>query len=51
MSSKTVRRRLRHGDVDGKISEHVDIQTSDSLNEPLLGDRGRDKNQIEVDSL
>lgn len=37
MSSKTLRRRLHHGDVDGKRQEHLDTTGLDSLNEPLLG--------------
>ncbi|WJX83388.1 hypothetical protein P8452_66053 [Trifolium repens] len=37
MSSKTLRRRLHHGDVDGKRQEHLDASGLDSLNEPLLG--------------
>jgi len=37
MSSKTLRRRLHHGDVDGKRQEHLDTSGLDSLNEPLLG--------------
>ncbi|XP_004493260.1 uncharacterized protein [Cicer arietinum] len=36
MSSKTLRRRLHHGDVDGKRQEHLDTSGLDSLNEPLL---------------
>jgi hypothetical protein len=38
MSTSNLRRRLHHGDVDGKKNEHVDISGVDSLNEPLLGD-------------
>ncbi|XP_058750678.1 uncharacterized protein LOC131623681 [Vicia villosa] len=37
MSSKTLRRRLHHGDVDGKRKDHLDASEFDSLNEPLLG--------------
>ncbi|ERM98999.1 hypothetical protein AMTR_s00101p00020000, partial [Amborella trichopoda] len=37
-SRTTLRRRLHHGDVDGKKHEHVDAGRADSLNEPLLGD-------------
>jgi hypothetical protein len=32
-----LRRRLHHGDVDGKRQEHLDASGLDSLNEPLLG--------------
>lgn len=38
MSSKTLRRRLHHGDVDGKRKEHFETSGLDSLSEPLLGD-------------
>ncbi|XP_024188032.1 uncharacterized protein LOC112192508 isoform X2 [Rosa chinensis] len=38
MTSKTLRRRLHHGDVDGKAHEHLEASASeDGLNEPLLG--------------
>lgn len=37
MTSKTLRRRLHHGDVDGKTHEHLEASASDDLNEPLLG--------------
>lgn len=37
MASKTLRRRLHHGDVDGRKNEHMDSIVSDSINEPLLG--------------
>jgi hypothetical protein len=37
MTSRTVRRRLRHGDVDGKKHEHLMSSDLDGLNEPLLG--------------
>ncbi|KAK7308163.1 hypothetical protein VNO77_41760 [Canavalia gladiata] len=38
MSSRTLRRRLHHGDVDGKRQEHYETSGLDSLNEPLLAD-------------
>ncbi|KAJ9693617.1 hypothetical protein PVL29_009533 [Vitis rotundifolia] len=38
MTSKTLRRRLHHGDVDGKRHEHLETSGLDGLNEPLLGD-------------
>ncbi|XP_078446745.1 ELMO/CED-12 family protein [Wolffia australiana] len=47
MSSRTVRRRIRHGDVDGKFREHMDIRVADSLDEPLLGTGERDTDQVE----
>ncbi|OEL21191.1 hypothetical protein BAE44_0017791, partial [Dichanthelium oligosanthes] len=37
MSTSSLRRRLHHGDVDGRKNEHVDISSADALNEPLLG--------------
>ncbi|KAL8150816.1 hypothetical protein V2J09_020624 [Rumex salicifolius] len=37
-SSASLRRRLHHGDVDGKRREHYDASGFDDLNEPLLGD-------------
>ncbi|KAF5725761.1 ELMO domain-containing protein A isoform X1 [Tripterygium wilfordii] len=36
MTSRTLRRRLHHGDVDGRQNEHLDESGFDSLNEPLL---------------
>ncbi|XP_014490990.1 ELMO domain-containing protein A [Vigna radiata var. radiata] len=38
MSSRSLRRRLHHGDVDGKRKEHFDSSGLDSLSEPLLAD-------------
>ncbi|KAJ0713905.1 putative ELMO domain-containing protein [Helianthus annuus] len=37
MTSKTIRRRLHHGDVDGKKHEHLVGADLDDLQEPLLG--------------
>ncbi|KAK4759030.1 hypothetical protein SAY87_020331 [Trapa incisa] len=37
MASRTLRRRLHHGDVDGNRHEHLEALMLDSLNEPLLG--------------
>ncbi|KAF8731201.1 hypothetical protein HU200_016525 [Digitaria exilis] len=37
MSKSNLRRRLHHGDVDGRKNEHLDISNADALNEPLLG--------------
>ncbi|CAN6717115.1 unnamed protein product [Malus baccata var. baccata] len=37
MTSRTLRKRLRHGDVDGKKVEHLETSESDDLNVPLLG--------------
>lgn len=38
MTSRTMRRRLHHGDVDGKKHEHLVSADSDDLDEPLLDD-------------
>lgn len=48
MAARTLRRRLHHGDVDGRSNEHVDISSIDSLNEPLLGKHSFDRRQSEV---
>ena len=37
MPSATLRRRLHHGDVDGKRHEQFESSGFDSLSEPLLG--------------
>ncbi|KAJ9179843.1 hypothetical protein P3X46_008159 [Hevea brasiliensis] len=42
MSARTLRRRLHHGDVDGKREEHFDSSGYDGLSEPLLGTREHD---------
>ncbi|XP_027071452.1 uncharacterized protein [Coffea arabica] len=42
MTSRTLRRRLHHGDVDGKRDEHLDCSGVDPLNEPLLGNQQYD---------
>ncbi|KAE9599691.1 putative ELMO domain-containing protein [Lupinus albus] len=38
MSSRTLRRRLHHGDIDGKSRERLETSGLDSLSEPLLAD-------------
>lgn len=48
MSTTNLRRRLHHGDVDGRKNEHVDISSADSLNEPLLGKSNDDNFGSEV---
>uniref|UniRef100_A0A0E0KD43 ELMO domain-containing protein n=1 Tax=Oryza punctata TaxID=4537 RepID=A0A0E0KD43_ORYPU len=48
MSMTSLRRRLHHGDVDGRKNEHVDISSVDSLNEPLLGKSSSDTGGSEV---
>ncbi|KAF3322602.1 ELMO domain-containing protein A [Carex littledalei] len=40
MSSSTLRRRLYHGDVDGRRDEQMDTSSADGLDEPLLGSYG-----------
>ncbi|KAK9124924.1 hypothetical protein Scep_013770 [Stephania cephalantha] len=47
MTSKTLRRRLHHGDVDGKRNEQLETSRLDSLNEPLLGNYESDRRQLE----
>ncbi|KAJ9185701.1 hypothetical protein P3X46_005298 [Hevea brasiliensis] len=42
MSARTLRRRLHHGDVDGKREEHFDTSGYDGLSEPLLGTHEHD---------
>ncbi|WOK96322.1 hypothetical protein Cni_G05029 [Canna indica] len=37
MATKTIRRRLHHGDVDGRRNEYLDKSGFETLNEPLLG--------------
>lgn len=37
MTPATLRRRLHHGDVDGRKREHVEADSLDYLTEPLLG--------------
>ncbi|KAF6151999.1 hypothetical protein GIB67_010573 [Kingdonia uniflora] len=46
MTSKTLRRRLHHGDVDGKKRQHLD-----SLNEPLLGSSNYNDSRSEGNAL
>ncbi|KAL6644989.1 hypothetical protein ACP70R_016597 [Stipagrostis hirtigluma subsp. patula] len=48
MSTSNLRRRLHHGDVDGRKNEHVDISSVESLNEPLLGTSSDDNPGSEV---
>lgn len=42
MTSRTLRRILHHGDVDGRRHEHMETTEVDSLSEPLLGNREQD---------
>ncbi|XP_058078902.1 uncharacterized protein LOC131227174 [Magnolia sinica] len=48
MATKTLRRRLHHGDVDGRKQEHFDTAGSDGLSEPLLGKYGHDDSYSEA---
>lgn len=54
MASATLRRRLHHGDVDGRKYERYDATDSETLSEPLLGsssdsNNNRDKyNEVSV---
>lgn len=51
MTSRTLRRRLYHGDVDGKRNEQFDEQGIDSLSEPLLGNHGYKNSSVPVRTL
>ncbi|KAJ4830588.1 hypothetical protein Tsubulata_004760 [Turnera subulata] len=48
MTSRTLRRRLQHGDVDGKRNEQFDASGIDGLTEPLLGNRSHQDSAIAV---
>lgn len=48
MSSRTLRRRLHHGDVGGKGREHLDTSGLDSLSEPLLQEHDYSENNASV---
>lgn len=48
MTSRTLRRRLHHGDVDGKRKEHLDTSDFGGLDEPLLGNHNHDDLHSEV---
>lgn len=48
MTSQTLRRRLHHGDVDGRRNEHLETSGFDSLDEPLLGNGVYDGPHSEV---
>ncbi|CAI9779586.1 unnamed protein product [Fraxinus pennsylvanica] len=51
MTSRTLRRRLHHGDVDGRRNENLETSRFDSLDEPLLGNRDYDDLHSEGHSL
>ena len=48
MTSRTLRRRLHHSDVDGKGHERLETSDLDGLNEPLLGNQKYDNRHSEV---
>uniref|UniRef100_A0A7N2M3X4 ELMO domain-containing protein n=1 Tax=Quercus lobata TaxID=97700 RepID=A0A7N2M3X4_QUELO len=51
MTSRTLRRRLHHGDVDGKKQEHMEASSGlDGLDEPLLGYYEHDDRHSEGDT-
>ncbi|XP_023904318.1 uncharacterized protein LOC112016056 [Quercus suber] len=51
MTSRTLRRRLHHGDVDGKKQEHMEASSGlDGLDEPLLGNYEHDDRHSEGDT-
>lgn len=45
MSSRTLRRRLHHGDVDGGRHDRYETSRLDALKEPLLADGDYDCNK------
>ncbi|KAF7852227.1 hypothetical protein BT93_L5373 [Corymbia citriodora subsp. variegata] len=45
--SRTLRRRLHHGDVGGKRTEHLESSGLEGLDEPLLGDYEHDDKRSE----
>ncbi|KAI8017723.1 hypothetical protein LOK49_LG04G03517 [Camellia lanceoleosa] len=49
MTSRALRRRLHHGDVDGKRHEHLETSGLDGLDEPLLGNHDYDETCSEMD--
>ncbi|KAL8132246.1 hypothetical protein AgCh_007942 [Apium graveolens] len=51
MTSRTIRRRLHHRDVDGKKNEHFQSSEADTLSEPLLGRNDYDDNPVEGETL
>ncbi|XP_043698002.1 ELMO domain-containing protein C-like [Telopea speciosissima] len=51
MRSGSLRRRLHHGDVDGRGNEHLETSGLESLSEPLLGNSDYDSRPTEVYTL
>ncbi|XP_043702790.1 ELMO domain-containing protein A-like [Telopea speciosissima] len=50
MTSGNLRRRVHHGDIDGKRYEHLETSGLESLSEPLLGKSSYDSTCSEVDT-
>ena len=48
MRSGALRRRLHHGDVDGRRNENCETSGLDGLDEPLLGNHNYDDKHSEV---
>lgn len=48
MATRTLRRRLHHGDFDGERNELRDKSGLDAITEPLLGKYGYDEDHTEV---
>lgn len=48
MRSGVLRRRLHHGDVDGRRNENYETSGLDGLHEPLLGNHNYDDKLSEV---
>ncbi|PSS01700.1 Engulfment and cell motility protein [Actinidia chinensis var. chinensis] len=51
MTSRTLRRRLHHGDVGGKNHEHFETSGLEGLDEPLLGNYDHDDKHSEGNTL
>ncbi|XP_062111868.1 uncharacterized protein LOC133823228 [Humulus lupulus] len=51
MTSRALRRRLHHSDVDGKRHEHLETSGLDGLDEPLLGNHRYDERRSEGSQL
>lgn len=48
MTSRALRRRLHHGDVDERRNAHLETTEFDGLSEPLLGNYKSENRQPEV---
>lgn len=51
MTSQTLRRRLHHGDVNGKKHEYLETSGLEGLDEPLLGNYEHENGHSEGDTL